>query len=234
MIGVIFFCLKKLPLLSDGIGFGRAGLLRGAALGFALGIVTFFFSYLAELLILQGMGLHPALSFYISDFSLQSQNITGISIPALLICLAGNVLNVWAEEGIFRGLLYRTGAAAFGEKRANLLQAFLFSLWHVILPVAWLIEGSLTLPAALVMAAGYIVLAGILGYEWGLCAAMTGTLWTGIFEHFFNNFIGNSLHVVTETGADELQILRIVLSNVLSLTIVLVLSRRTARMKNRA
>ena len=51
-----------------------------------------------------------------------------------------------------------------------------------------------------------------------------------MFEHLFNNFIGNVLHTVTETGADELQILRILLSNLLSLAIVALLfkPRRTA------
>ena len=47
-----------------------------------------------------------------------------------------------------------------------------------------------------------------------------------VAEHFFNNFIGNILHVVSATGIDELQIVRIVLSNVLSLIIVIGISKR--------
>lgn len=74
---------------------------------------------------------------------------------------------------------------------------------------------------AVIFAIGYVVLAGILGIEWGTCVNMTGVLWIGIAEHYFNNFIGNILHVVSSSGTDELQIVRIVLSNVLSLVIVL-------------
>lgn len=83
------------------------------------------------------------------------------------------------------------------------------------------------------VAIGYIALALVLGYEWGLCTALTGTIWTGVFEHFFNNFISNSLHTITETGIDEMQIIRIILSNVLSLLIVLMVARhgRNARHK---
>ena len=44
-------------------------------------------------------------------------------------------------------------------------------------------------------------MSGILAYEWGICAALSGTLWIGASEHLFNNFISNSLHTVTETGA---------------------------------
>ena len=68
-------------------------------------------------------------------------------------------------------------------------------------------------------------MSGILAYEWGLCLALTGTVWTGAFEHFFNNFITNSLHMVTDTGIDEMQILRIVLSNALSLAFVMIISK---------
>ena len=45
-----------------------------------------------------------------------------------------------------------------------------------------------------------------------LCADITGVLWAGMSEHFFNNFIGNFLHVVSDGEINELQILRIVIS----------------------
>lgn len=224
-IGVIAFSLHKLHLSWSAIGFRSSGVLRGAALGLSLGVITFAASYFIEFLVLRGMGLRPEFSFYIANFAISGQNITGVSIPALAVCIAGNLVNVWAEEGLFRGLLLRIGQTAFSQKRANLIQAALFGFWHIIVAAVWLADGSITLPEALVMSAGYLLLAGILGYEWGLCAAMTGTLWAGAFEHFFNNFIGNSLHVLTETGADELQVLRILISNLLSLLIVIGLTR---------
>ena len=54
---------------------------------------------------------------------------------------------------------------------------------------------------------------------------MTGTLWINMSEHFFNNFISNTIHVVSSTGIDELQIIRIVMSNILSLIIVIAVSK---------
>ena len=81
-------------------------------------------------------------------------------------------------------------------------------------------------PQAIVFAIGYVVLAGILAIEWGTCVNMTGVLWVGLSEHFFNNFIGNFLHVVSTSGTDEFQIIRIVISNFLSLGIVLLVSKR--------
>ena len=82
---------------------------------------------------------------------------------------------------------------------------------------------------ALVFGIGYVILAGVLGIEWGICVNMTGVIWMCVAEHFFNNFIGNILHVVSVTGTDELQIVRIVLSNVLSLIIVIGINTRKGK-----
>lgn len=232
-IGVVFFCLHKLRISWSSIGFKKYGMLQGCVLGLSLGVVTFSAAYFAEYLILKNMGLHPKFAFYIANFTISNQNIIGVSMSALVICILGNIVNVWAEEGLFRGLLFQIGKMSYTQKTANLIQSLLFGLWHVITVVVWVLDGSIDVPAALIMATGYIVLAGILGYEWGLCVALTGTLWAGVFEHFFNNFISNTLHVVTETGTDELQIVRIIISNILSLLIVVLLTKVRKRCKNK-
>ena len=90
-------------------------------------------------------------------------------------------------------------------------------------------DGQMSIGQAVIFAVGYVVLAGILALEWGTCVSMTGVLWVGLSEHFFNNFIGNFLHVVSNTGTDELQIIRIVLSNFLSLGIVLLINKKSRK-----
>lgn len=207
------------------IGFKKNGVAKGLFYGFSLGIITFAMSYLIEFIILWSMGKQPHLGFFVTNFSISNQNITGISVVAIVICIFGNVINVWAEEGLFRGLLLKIGLSSLSEKKSNLLQSLLFGVWHIVTVIVWLIDGSINIPTAIVMAIGYIVLAGVLGYEWGVCVKLTGTVWTGIFEHFFNNFISNSLHTITATGIDELQIIRIALSNILSLSIVLIAAK---------
>ncbi|MBQ1593865.1 MAG: hypothetical protein II077_17645 [Treponema sp.] len=59
---------------------------------------------------------------------------------------------------------------------------------------------------------------------------MSGVLWVGLSEHIFNNFIGNFLHVVSTSGTDEYQIVRIVISNFLSLGIVLLINKKKNRL----
>lgn len=232
-IGMIFFCLHKLRISWSSIGFKKSGMIQSGILGLSLGIVTFSISYFVEYLILKNMGLHPQFAFYIANFTISDQNVIGLSMSALIICILGNIVNVWAEEGLFRGVLFQIGKMSYTQKTANLIQSLLFGLWHVITVVIWVLDGSIDIPTAFIMSIGYIALAGILGYEWGLCIALTGTIWAGVFEHFFNNFISNTLHVITETGIDELQIIRIVISNVLSLLGAILLTKARKHYKSK-
>ena len=128
-----------------------------------------------------------------------------------------------AEEGMFRGFILKVVTERSGFKTGNYLQAFLFGIWHIVMCVLGVYDGQMSVGQAVIFAVGYVVLAGILALEWGTCVSMTGVLWVGPSEHFYNNFIGNFLHVVSSIGTDEFQIIRIVLSNFLSLGIVLLI-----------
>lgn len=225
IIVILILCKISNFKLSD-IGFKNKNVLKYALCGLGLGVLTFAISYGLELLILALQGKSPSLSLYITNFGVAgATNENSLSVLTLLICIGGNIINVLAEEGLFRGFFLKLTTEKYGFTKANFIQAFLFGIWHIITVVLAVVEGSMTIPMAILFAIGYIILAGILGLEWGTCVNMTGVLWVGIFEHFFNNFIGNILHVISSTGADELQIVRIVLSNVLSLTIVLMINK---------
>ena len=220
----------KLGYKLPDIGFKNRNVLRYAICGLGLGIVTFAISYGIELMILAISGANPKLSVYITNFGLNgATNEISLSFTAVVICVIGNVVNVLAEEGLFRGIILKSISDIWGFRTGNYIQALLFGFWHIISCVLGVKDGSLTIGMAFVFATGYVVLAGILAIEWGTCVNMTGVLWVGMFEHFFNNFVSNALHVLS-TGADgtieadNMQILRIVLSNILSLTIVLVIN----------
>lgn len=220
---LIWTVLDLLRLHWSDLGFSKKGLFSGLKYGLALGISTFFLSYAAEFMVLFAMGKHPSLRFYITNFSLAQTHTNGSSLSAVIVCIIGNIVNVCAEEGLFRGLFFKTGMQCYSQKAANIIQALLFGIWHITNVISPLSDGSMNLAAAAFMGMGYILLSGILACEWGMCAALSGTLWTGASEHLFNNFISNSLHTVTETGADEYMIIRITLSNMLSLLFVFII-----------
>lgn len=229
---MIWIVLDTLSLHQSDLGFSREGMFTGLKYGLILGISTFFLSYAVEFIVLYVMGKHPSLQFYITNFSLTRSHINGSSLSAVMVCIIGNIVNVYAEEGLFRGLFRKIGVQYYSQRTANLIQALLFGIWHITNVINPLFEGSMNIIAAVIMGAGYILLSGILAYEWGICAALSGTLWIGASEHLFNNFISNSLHTVTETGADEFMIIRIVLSNILSLIFVLMFSRKKSITKD--
>lgn len=223
---LIWVALDMLRLNGSDLGFSKKGLLTGLKYGLVLGISTFFLAYATEFIVLTAMGKHPSLQFYITNFSFAQTHSNGSSLLAVIVCMIGNIVNVYAEEGLFRGLFYRIGIQCYSQKTANFIQALLFGLWHITNVINPLLNGSMNIATAVFMGIGYILLSGILAFEWGMCAALTGTLWVGASEHLFNNFISNSLHTVTATGADELMIIRIILSNVLSLLFVLIIAHK--------
>ncbi len=223
---LIWIVLDMLRLHWSDLGFSKKGLFTGLKYGLALGISTFFLSYVVEFIVLFVMRKHPSLRFYITNFSLTQTYTNGSSLLAVIVCIIGNIVNVYAEEGLFRGLFCKIGIQYYSQKTVNIIQALLFGIWHITNVINPLLDGSMNIAMVVFMGIGYILLSGILAYEWGMCAALSGTLWIGASEHLFNNFISNSLHTVTETGADELMVIRITLSNILSLLFVLIVSKK--------
>ena len=212
--------------LSD-IGLKWKSTFKYIGCGFGLGIFTFAISYGLETLLLALQGKAPHLSLYITNFGLSgATSEVSLSAMAVIICVIVNIINVLAEEGMFRGFILKAVTDKWGFKTGNYVQALLFGIWHIVMCVLGVYDGQMTIVQAIVFAIGYVVLAGILAIEWGTCVNMTGVLWVGLSEHFFNNFIGNILHVVSTTGTDEFQIIRIVLSNFLSLGIVLFINKK--------
>jgi len=105
---------------------------------------------------------------------------------------------------------------------ANLIAAFLFGIWHIVMPLRSYMNGEMSFAAMALMSVGYIILAGIIGIKWGLLYRITGNLWLGLGDHLFNNTIAtNMLHVVSPTGTDELQIVRIMAAQLISFAFVL-------------
>lgn len=116
------------------------------------------------------------------------------------------------EEGVFRGLFIKLAKERYSFNKANLIAAILFGLWHFVMPLRSYIDNEMSFQEMLVMGIGYVILAGIMSIKWGMLIEMTGTIWVGLAEHFFNNTIINALHVVTVSGSDEMQIARVMIA----------------------
>ena len=235
VVGIILLALvlKRVNLSWSNIGFQRDGFVSGILKGLLLGSVCFAVSFGLELGILALQGNSAHLEIYISSFSLTGSQIKNTDFVFFLLCVLFNIVNVWMEEGVFRGLFIRTLSETKPFMQANYIAAFLFGVWHIVMPIRSYINGEMSFAAMILMGIGYIILAEIMGIKWGILYRITGNLWAGLGDHLFNNTVAtNMLHVVSLNGADKLQIVRIMAAQIISFAVVLAIhTYRTTKVR---
>ena len=235
VVGIIILALvlKRVNLSWSDIGFQKNGFASSILKGLLLGSVCFTISYWLELaiFILQGTPAH--LEMYISSFSLTGSQIKNTDFVFFMLCVLFNVINVWMEEGVFRGLFIKTLSETKSFMKANFIAAFLFGIWHIVMPIRSCINGEMSFAAMVLLGIGYIILAGIMGIKWGLLYRISGNIWVGLSDHLLNNTVAtNMLHVISQNGADELQIVRIMVAQIISFAFVLIIhTYRTANVR---
>ena len=230
-IFVLWLVLRVLQWQWSDIGFTKRGFLRNSMLGCALAAAVFLIAYTVEYLILRSQGESVRFGFFTMGFSLTGVSEIHRGIGFILMCVFFNIINVIMEEGMFRGLFYGIIRTDHPARTAVLIQALLFGIWHIVTPLHNLIDGDLNLVGFIGLSVGYIILAGIMGIKWALMFRMTGSLYAGMADHFFNNCIAtNLLHLTTENGTDDLMIVRVLIAQLLSFAIVI--AYWTKRKKN--
>ncbi len=216
--------LKRVNLSWSDIGFQKNGFAGGILKGLLLGSFCFIISYGLELEILALQGNPAHLEIYISSFSLTGSQIKNTDFVFFMLCVLFNIINVWMEEGVFRGLFIRTLSETKPFMQANFIAAILFGIWHIVMPVRSYIHGEMSFTAMVLMGIGYMILSGIMGIKWGLLYRITGNIWVGLGDHLFNNTVAtNMLHVISAKGTDELQIVRIMAAQIISFVFVLII-----------
>lgn len=214
------------------IGFTRSGI--GWMLGFGtiIAAAAFLVAYGAEIIILLATGQSPRLGFFTTGFSLTGFDEIHTGAGFIVMCVIFNIINVIMEEGTFRGLFMKIAGRDHSFKFALFFQAILFGVWHIVTPLHNLIDGDIEIGEFIVLGIGYIILAGLMGIKWGLLRKLTGSLYAGMADHFFNNCIAtNLLHVITDDGIDDMMIVRVLIAQLLSFTVVLIMYRSRVKRK---
>lgn len=226
-IGVIFIVLRCLGWKWTDIGFAKTGLVKNLGLGILLALCSFVISYGLEILILKIHGHDIWFGFFTTGFSLTGETAVHTGFGFIWMCVIFNIINVIMEEGTFRGLFYNIVAIDHVAEYALLFQAFLFGVWHIVTPLHNLIDCDIGFMSFLGLSIGYLILAGLMGIKWGLLYGMTGSLYAGMADHFFNNCIAtNLLHVITESGIDEMMIIRVAFAQLLSFAVIVFWRKR--------
>ena len=231
LFGIVTFLavLRILGRKLKDIGFTKSGTVKNIFLGFGIGALAFAVAYTVEIIILHAQGKSVSFGFFTTGFSLTGEAAINSGIGAILMCIFFNIINVIMEEGTFRGLFYELVKTNHSTKCACLIQAVLFGVWHMVTPLHNLIDGDINFGTFLVLTIGYIILAGMMGVKWNLLKNMTGSLYAGMADHFFNNCIAtNLLHVVTSTGIDEMMLVRVLIAQLISFIGVMIVWKKTS------
>ena len=114
-----------------------------------------------------------------------------------LFSLVGQFFNALMEEIIFRGLMLPHFMRRFSFWKANILQAFLFGLAHLVFPLSSWVRGQATSGEALGEAATLLVFTTFGGLIFGYLYYRTGNLWTAVFAHLIDNVVGLFFHIQT-------------------------------------
>ena len=229
-IVLLFALLGALKMKWRDIGFIKEKLLPNALRGMGLCFVFYAIAFIAEFVILSANGTPAHMEFYVTGFSLTGNVVKQTGIGFVLMCIGFNIINVWMEEGLFRGFCMTYLGREKTKKAALYIAALLFGVWHLVTPLRSVLDGEMTPASFAVMSIGYVVLSAVMGIKWGLLYDMSGTIWIGMADHFFNNcVVTNLLHVVTANGADEMQIVRVLIGELTSFAAVLIYAKLKAR-----
>jgi len=179
------------PISSIGLqaqNFNKAFLIGGVSL-----VSWYAILYGIQFYLLSAAGETPRLVF--AAINEKTAALAGLSFTLVVLC--GQVLNAFMEESIFRGLMLPNLMRQFRFWQANLLQAFLFGLAHLIFPLCNWVRGQVTLEEAVAQAIPLLIATTVGGLVFGYLYYRTGSLWTSVFAHLIDNVIGLFFHIQT-------------------------------------
>ena len=219
---VLFISAGILHFTSAEIGFSKKGALANFGKGLAFGLCTFAVAYTVECLIINSLGNFYSLKLYVSTYAIDKNLGYNTSLLFFVICIAGNIINVLMEEGVFRGLVNKILSQKYSFILSALIASALFGFWHIVGPVRNFLDGESSMAGTVANSAMLVFTSALVGFKFAMLTKMTGSIFMGMGDHFVNNTIVNILHVVSKNGADEMMALRVAIAQSLSFILVLI------------
>lgn len=231
-IVILFAALKIYGLQPAEIGFAKKSVLRRLAEGVAFGLIVFVPAYFTEIIIAAMQGSFETLAVYVSAYSVNGTIGRQTGLLFFLICIAGNIINVIMEEGLFRGFFQKMLERKHTFLLSATIASSLFGLWHIMAPVRSYCDGTMSRSGFIANAVLLVTTSALVGFKFALMTRLTDSLYMAMGHHFTNNAIVNMLHVVSSTGTDSLMIVRISIAQSISFIIVWIWYMRAKRSRN--
>ena len=221
-IVILFAALGFLRETLADIGLARKGGLRNIGKGLFFGIGVFIVAYAVEIMMAIAGGTFVSLQVYVSTYAVDQNLGHRTEWLFYIICIVGNMVNVFMEEGIFRGLFQKILEKKYSFMCSALIASVLFGLWHIVGPIRNYFDGVSGVEGMIANAIMLTVTSALVGFKFALLTKLTGSLYMAMGDHFVNNTIVNILHVVSETGVDEMMFVRITIAQSVSFLLVLI------------
>ena len=231
-IGILFFALRCISVAWGQIGFTKEKRGKSLTYGLLLGVFAFVPAYGVEFMLQYFSGNAPSLQWYVTSYSIQGNLGNQSSFLFYLICIAGNIINVIMEEGVFRGLFLRLAEKKHSFLWATIFSSLLFGLWHIAAPMRSVLDGEMELFPACMAMLSLTIMSGLMGIKLCMLTKIFGNLWVPMADHFVNNTIVNILHISAVSGVDQMQVMRIAIAQTLSFFIALFLYWKTKAGQN--
>lgn len=224
LIGImVFYAFAKMYGMNlKDIGFEKNSVLRNLFKGIGFGLSVFIVAYIVEIVILVVQNKFAMVQIYVSAYAIDGNIGNQTALIFFIICIIGNIINVVMEEGLFRGLFQKMFEYKYTFIVSAIISSSLFGIWHIMAPVRSYCDGIIGVSGLIANMIMLIITSGIIGFKFCLLTKMTGSLYMGMSDHFVNNTIVNVFHVISDTGVDELQVVRIAVAQSLSFIIVLI------------
>ena len=221
-IVILFAAVGFLRETLADIGLARKGRLLNIGKGLFFGIGVFIIAYAVEIMMAIAGGTFVSLQVYVSTYAVDQNLGHRTEWLFYIICIVGNMVNVFMEEGIFRGLFQKILEKKYSFMCSALIASVLFGLWHIVGPIRNYFDGVSGVEGMIANAIMLTVTSALVGFKFALLTKMTGSLYMAMGDHFVNNTIVNILHVVSETGVDEMMFVRITIAQSVSFLLVLI------------
>lgn len=179
------------------MGFHGQAIAPSVLLGASITIAGLMAGYAVEILMHAVRGERPSIVLVAID---PKSGLAGAAGFALFL-LAGNIINSFAEEGLFRGVLIPLFLWRTDLWTALAASAFLFGLWHLPWAVRAFLDKSNETPLAWLVTANFLPQM-LLGLVWGYLFVRTDNLWGPWLAHTLTNSAVNFVHVRGAAGID--------------------------------
>lgn len=223
---ILYFAINYLGVKLSDIGFRLKRVALKCGIGLLLGIIPFLIGYTLEFLILRGRGIDASFSVHMVSYCFGGAMMQNSGIIYIVLCILFSIISAIMEEGMFRGLFLRFYSSEASFTSAMLCCGLLFGVWHNIPILRELIDGSIGTSLFITASLVQIILVCLVGIKMTMLVKLTGSLWVAIVDNFVNSLLIGLLHMSTQSGIDELILVRVFIAQLISFASVAIVYKR--------